>query len=244
MVSLTVDDHEAVTRLMQKMLTDIDPQGTHLSATSAEEALEILGLGNIQVLFLDIEMPNMSGVEMAQKLTQEYPKLNVIFVTGHPEYAYQALKVHCCGFITKPIEERDIREELERLRPENRKLAVKFGREKLTVQCGADFKINGIDSEDFFTRDRTHELFAYLIYRGGVLCSNSEIITVMFGIQSDEKEKQDILRQYISDMRGKLRDLGAEELIKKRYGKIGLDTEGIELEGDPSEFRELFHWYV
>lgn len=68
MISLTVDDHEAVTRLMQKMLGDIDPQGTHLAATSAEEALEILELGDIQVLFLDIEMPNMSGVEMAQKL--------------------------------------------------------------------------------------------------------------------------------------------------------------------------------
>ena len=244
MVSLTVDDHETVTRLMMKMLTDIDPKGTHFSATSAEEALEILGFGNIEVLFLDIEMPNMSGIEMAQKLEKEYPKLNVIFVTGHPEYSYQALKVHCCGFITKPIEERDIREELERLRPENHKLAVKFGKEKLTVQCGAHFRINGGDPEDIFTRDRTHEMFAYLIYRGGALCSNSEIITVMFGIQSDEKEKQDILRQYVRDMRAKLRELGAEELIKKRYGKIGLDTEGIEIEGKPEELRELFHWYI
>ena len=243
MVSLTVDDHEAVTRLMRKMLADIDPQGTHLSATSAEEALEILELGNIQVLFLDIEIPNMSGVEMAQKLTKEYPKLNVIFVTGHPEYAYQALKVHCCGFITKPIEERDIMEELERLRPENRKLPVKFGREKLTVLCGEEFRINGSDPEEFFTRDRTHEMFAYLIYRGGAMCSNSEIITVMFGIQSEEKEKQNILRQYVSDMRAKLRELGAEDLIKKRYGKIGLDTERIQIEGETEGLRELFHWY-
>lgn len=215
MISLIVDDNEAITQLMQKMLKNIDPEGTHIAANSAEEALEIIGQEKIQVLFLDIEMPNMSGIEMAQQLQTENPKLNVIFVTGHPEYAYQAHKVHCCGFLSKPFDEHDIVGELERLRPQNQRIPVEYGRPEITVLCGEDYRINGEDAREFFQRDKTHELFAYLLYRKGAICSNDEIISVLFG---DAGGKKDILRKYIQDMRAKLREFHAEDSMIKRYG--------------------------
>ena len=241
MISLTVDDHEAVTKLMQKMLTDIDPEGTHLTANSAETALEILRNKKIQVLFLDIEMPNLSGIEIAQILQKEHPKLNVIFVTGHPEYSYQAHKVHCRGFLKKPVEEHELIEELERLRPENQQFFVNYGKPKLTVKCGKDYQINGENAGDFFQRDKTPEVFAYLLYKNQMLCSNDELISVLFG---DKANKQDSLRQYIRDMRTKLRALSMDSCIVKRYGKIGLRTENIEIEGSPEIFKKVFHWYT
>jgi two-component SAPR family response regulator len=241
MISLAVDDNEAVTRLMIKMLRDIDPEGTHLTAGNAENALEIIRQNQIQVLFLDIEMPNLSGIELAKELQKKYPKLNVIFVTGHPEYAYQAHKVHCCGFLTKPVEEQDLIEELERLRPENQRFSVKYGKPVLTVICGKNYQINGEDAKAFFGRDRTYEVFAYLLYKKGMLCSNNELIAVLFG---DAMDKQDLLRKYIQDMRGRLREFSAESCIIKRYGKIGINTENIEIQGKTENFKNLFHWYI
>ncbi len=56
------------------------------------------------VMFLDIEMPGINGIETAQYLQNVYPELNIVFVAGHPEYALDALKVHCSGFIEKPFD--------------------------------------------------------------------------------------------------------------------------------------------
>ncbi len=72
MITLSVDDQQDITLLMKKMLTRIDPKGTHMTAANMDEALKMLS-DRVQVIFLDIEMKGLKGIEAADLLSKKSP---------------------------------------------------------------------------------------------------------------------------------------------------------------------------
>lgn len=88
MYTLTVDDRELIVNQMQGILKRLDPDGSHLGATTGADALRLAKEQPLDVAFLDIEMPgDLSGLVLAGQLKARYPKLNIVFITGHQEYA-------------------------------------------------------------------------------------------------------------------------------------------------------------
>ena len=232
MITLSVDDQQEVTNLMKKMLTKIDPNGTHMTASNMDEAFALLS-DEVQIIFLDIEMPGLSGIEAAELLQKRYKRLNVIFVTGHPEYSFPAHSVHPSGFLAKPVDEHDILREFKHLR-----YPIEEPKSQLRVQC-SPFAVFVGDKLFAFKSDRTMELFAYLVYRNGAICTNGELLGVLWEGDTDRNGR---LRQLTMDMRDCLREIGAEDIIIKKYGKIGINTNLIEIEGDKTKIAEEFNW--
>lgn len=232
MITLTVDDQPAVTELMQKMLKRIDHRGTHLTSNDPKTAINKIPT-DTQILFLDIEMPGLSGIEAAKEIQKRYPKLNIVFITGHPEYALQAHGLYPSGFLTKPIDEQDIMIALKNLR-----FPIDMPKSAVTVNC-SPFGVF-IEGEPFdFKRDRTMEMFAFLVYKNGTFCTTGELLGILW---DGNIEKDGHLRQLIKDMRDCLRDLGADTLILKKYGKIAIDIKAIDYSGNLSDIAEQFGW--
>ncbi|MBP3760110.1 MAG: response regulator, partial [Ruminococcus sp.] len=232
MITLSVDDQKSSAELMQFMLNNIDPEGTHMIAGSAEEALSLLN-NTVQIVFFDIEMPVMNGIELAKKIREKYDRINIIFITGYIEYSYEAYSTHPSGFLKKPVCEQDIIHELNNLRfPINKRKAP------LIVNC-SPFAIFLKDQPYDFKRDRTIELFAYLVYRNGAFCTNGELLGALWG---GDPEKQGYLRQLVMDMRECLREINSENIIIKKYGKIGININELNYEGNPADIIEEFHW--
>ncbi|MBF4464513.1 LytTR family DNA-binding domain-containing protein [Flavobacterium sp. LC2016-12] len=67
---------------------------------SAEEALPFINTQNIDILFLDIDMPGLSGIEFRKKAL-EIPVC--IFITAHPEHAVESFEIETLDFIVKPL---------------------------------------------------------------------------------------------------------------------------------------------
>lgn len=67
MITLTVDDQEEVTSLMKRMLTKIDPDGVHMTALNMNDAFDLMS-EEVQIVFLDIELPGLNGLEAANIL--------------------------------------------------------------------------------------------------------------------------------------------------------------------------------
>lgn len=233
MITLTVDDQRDATELMLFMLNKIDPSGTHRSASNMKEAMELLS-DDVQIIFLDIEMPGLNGISAAPLLKDKYKKLNIIYVTGHPEYVFDAVGMHPSGFLTKPVCEEDIIHELQELR-----FPLETFRSPLRVQC-SPFALfaNGMPFD--FGRGLTIELFAYLIYKEGAYCTNGELLGILW---DGDPDKQGNLRQLVMDMRSRLKEIGAENIIVKKYGKIGINMEAIACDGSPSSIMEQYNWY-
>ena len=233
MITLCVDDQQEVTNLMKKMLTKIDPKGTHMTASNMDEALKMLS-DEVQIIFLDIEMPGVSGMDAAVLMQNRYKKLNVIFVTGHLEYSFQAHGVHPSGFLAKPVDEHDIIRELKHLR-----FPLEVTRSLLRVRC-SPFAVFVGDKPFDFKSDRTIEMFAYMVYKNGAFCTNGELLGVLWDGNLDKSGR---LRQLVMDMRNCLNEIGAGCVIIKKYGKIGLDMEMIECEGDTETIIQEYNWY-
>ncbi|MBN8192166.1 response regulator transcription factor [Bacillus sp. NTK074B] len=85
-------------------------------ASSAEKGLEVILTKEPDVLFLDIEMPGMSGVDLAETLQKMKSKPQIVFATAYPDYALKAFRVEAVDYLLKPFEESQLAQTMERLK--------------------------------------------------------------------------------------------------------------------------------
>jgi len=100
---LLVDDEEGIRKVLGISLADSGYQV--FTAKSGEEALHIFREIQPDIVFADIKMPGMDGIELLQKIKEERPDTEVIMITGHGDMdlAIKSLKFEATDFITKPI---------------------------------------------------------------------------------------------------------------------------------------------
>ena len=111
---LIVDDERPARERLRRMLaleTGIDAL---FEATDAHEALRCLPEFQPDALLLDIEMPELSGIELAASLPAPAPL--VVFVTAYDEYALRAFDANAIDYLLKPFDQTRLRRALERLR--------------------------------------------------------------------------------------------------------------------------------
>ena len=102
---LLVDDEvsfvETLTKRMNKRNLKV------LSALGGQEALEILGKNQtLDVVILDVKMPNMDGIETLSKIKKDFPLMEVIMLTGHAtvETAIEGMKLGAFDYLVKPCD--------------------------------------------------------------------------------------------------------------------------------------------
>jgi two-component system response regulator DegU len=100
---LIVEDHDAVRCSLQKWLKEEFPQHLVLGVTSAEEALAVSQRMPLDVTIMDIDLPQMSGIEATRRIITSGQDTQVLMLTIHEEEAYRtdALAAGACAFIPK-----------------------------------------------------------------------------------------------------------------------------------------------
>lgn len=102
--ALIVDDEYPARQELRYALSGFDNIEIVGEAANAQEALELIKALDYQILFLDISMPGMSGLELGAAI-QELPRQpHIIFVTAYDEYAVQAFEVNAVDYLLKPVE--------------------------------------------------------------------------------------------------------------------------------------------
>jgi len=105
---LVADDEEAVRNLLQRILGEAGYEV--VTAANGQEALYKVSLGEAEVVLLDIKMPGMSGMEVLQQITANWPETCVVMATaaGDAETAVEAMKAGAYDYITKPFNRDDV----------------------------------------------------------------------------------------------------------------------------------------
>lgn len=100
---LIVDDEKNIRRSLQMIF--LGQGSTVLLAESGEEAMEILTQEIPNLIFLDIKMGGISGIETLQKIKELYPECSVVMISGHGtiEHAVECTKLGAYDFIEKPF---------------------------------------------------------------------------------------------------------------------------------------------
>lgn len=84
------------------------------SSTKATDGIEIIENYKPEIVFLDVNMPELNGFELLEKLS--WKKFNLVFTTAHQEYALKALKNNAIDYLLKPIDHRDLRTAVDKIR--------------------------------------------------------------------------------------------------------------------------------
>jgi len=116
---LVVDDEEPARRRLRDLLEDcaaVTPLTVIGEAATGRAALELLSTQPADVVLLDIRMPEMDGIELAQHLQKLEQRPAVIFTTAFDVYAIRAFEVHAIDYLLKPIPRVRLQEALTRAR--------------------------------------------------------------------------------------------------------------------------------
>jgi DNA-binding NarL/FixJ family response regulator len=100
---LVVDDHDIVRYGIVSALRLSDRVDVVAQAATAVEALTEYERLRPDVVLMDISMPDLSGIEVCERIRHRFPETRVLFLTMHqsPEYVNQALKAGACGYLLK-----------------------------------------------------------------------------------------------------------------------------------------------
>ena len=113
---IVVEDEPVLLTGFIHVLENTLPDIQTLGFITAAEASRFAASTRVDIAFLDIELFGESGIELAGELQALNPHTNIIFLTGHPEYAGEALKLHCSGYLLKPLTPDKTRAEISHLR--------------------------------------------------------------------------------------------------------------------------------
>jgi two-component system nitrogen regulation response regulator NtrX len=100
---LIVDDEEGIRQVLSDCLRD---EGYRVElAEDGFEALRVLAEEPVELVILDVWLPNMGGIEVLQRIKAEYPELEVVVISGHGNInlAVQAVKLGAFDFLEKPL---------------------------------------------------------------------------------------------------------------------------------------------
>jgi len=111
MIKVLIADDHAIVRTGLRALLNSEPSMELVGeATGGYEAIELAGKSNADILVLDISMPDLDGISVANKIKSQFPDLRILILTVHEDEALlrEAIRVGAAGYILKRAAETEL----------------------------------------------------------------------------------------------------------------------------------------
>ncbi|NTW70854.1 MAG: response regulator [Eubacteriaceae bacterium] len=172
--AIIVDDEKPALDVLKRLLEktgQICVVGSFMSPAKALAEIQTL---RPDVAFLDIEMPEMSGLQLAEKIIEAGNNIEIVFVTAYDKYALEAFRVNAIDYILKPFSSDDIAQAITRLK-RVRPLSVVFplSADEGRIYCFGRLSVYGAGCSEAvkWRTSKTEELFCFLLQN-----LNSEVV--------------------------------------------------------------------
>lgn len=220
---ICVDDEKPVLENFKSKVKDF-PEIKNLELfQSAKAALKWVELNPVDVAFLDMEMPQMSGIELARELKKIDRNIRIIFVTAYDQYAMDAFRVDALGYLLKPYTREEIRHELEKA-----SLMRSKPKKSVKIQTIPDFVVLVDGAPMHFDRMKPEELLALLVDRAEVGVTAGEAIACLWPERTADENTQTLYRVTFHRMMEALKEAGIEHIIGSEGRKRFILTEQVD----------------
>ncbi len=222
MVVFAIDDERLARELLVEAIKDNLEEAEIYDYADAEAALADVDSKKPNIIFTDINMPMMNGLEFVRRLKTINNKVNIIFVTGYSEYTRDAISLHASGYVTKPVTSQKVKDELDNLlypveRPKKGLYVHTFG--------NFDLMMNGEAVK--FRREKCKELMALLIDRAGESLNNEQIASYLYPENAYDAKTKNQVTTVAADLRKTIEELGVDRILIKKWGQMQLDPSQI-----------------
>lgn len=215
-----VDDEKSPLKIVSLCIKAAAPDAELIQFTSPETALTEFKKFPADVVFLDINMPGMTGLELAKKMNEVRKDVNVIFCTGYGEYALEAFNLYASGYLTKPAELEDVQKALSHLR-----FPITNSIKSVRIKTFGSFDVFADGKVVPFRRSRSKEVLAYLVDRGGSSVTRKEIAAVVFDEDDYSRSTQAYLSMILKGLADSLEEAGIGDLLVVNRNCYAVDTE-------------------
>ena len=174
--AVLIDDERPALRAMEYLLKD--NKLIEISAVFTDPIEAIIKIKEImpQIVFLDINMPQLQGIDVASKILDICPRTDIVFVTAYSKYAVEAFELCALDYILKPIVKERLEKTLIRLN-EKHPICHSSENQRLIIKCFGKFQIGWANAEPIKWRsEKTKELFAFLLQNREREVTKDEII--------------------------------------------------------------------
>ena len=218
MKAIAVDDEIYMLEALQEAVSASSDIETVEAFSSCSAALAYATENPIDIAFLDINMRGIGGLGLAEKLIAQQPHCQIVFCTGHEEYAVSAFRLHVSGYLMKPITAEAVQKEIDHIK--GRKATEKL----LTIQCFGNFEVLHNGQSLPFKRKKAKELLAVLVDRNGSGMTAKQICAILFPEDSDDAKNAAYLRQLVLDLKNTLKTIRAEDVLQHDTPYYRIDT--------------------
>jgi len=213
---LVVDDETLASKRVTRILNQLGYEDITVFNES-DKAMESIAQNRYDIAFLDIQMPNITGIELANKILEYEPNTFIIFQTAYDEYAIEAFKVGGIDYIVKPTTNENIQGALDKVKKylqttkeESKKLIGKRGNKIYLInlediyyiKADLDEIIIKIEEADVYVKKKIGQMSDLLSNKNFFRIHRSIIVNVdkIKSMQSMEQSKLQISFNNIDEM--------------------------------------------
>lgn len=224
MTILLVDKDARALEHLLDMIRPLRPEAQIRCFQSSLEALAESRKHEIDIAFLETDLPELSGLDLGRYLQELHPTVNLIYLSGKKGHAYDALSQHASGYLLKPASVQGLQRELDDLRHP----AAEKEHKRVFAQTFGNFELFVDGVPVAFKYTRTKEIVALLINNRGAQTTNGEIIGALWEDDGDPEKKASYLSNLRQDLQNTLTKLKVNGLINKQRGSMAIAVEKIE----------------
>lgn len=112
---IATDDEPGVLLLLHSILCELDDIQLVGTAKNAADTIRLVKDRKPDLALLDIELPDMKGIDLAEKIQELKPDLYIVFITAHQEYSLEAYRLYAYDYIIKPIDKERVKKTIRRI---------------------------------------------------------------------------------------------------------------------------------
>ena len=114
--ALFVDDEKLQHKMIRSLLDELRlPVDAHFFFGAKDLFFSLEDHPDVDVIFLDVEMPGLDGLAIARKIRQNLPDVAIVFITAYSDYAVKSYDVKALDYLLKPVTAERLRQALHRV---------------------------------------------------------------------------------------------------------------------------------
>lgn len=229
MRTVIVEDEEPILKLMEIVIS----RNKHLEIigqfTDSRKALRNIPKLSPDVVFVDVKMPFINGIELSRKIKNFDENIQIVFVTAYEKYAIEAFKVNAVNYILKPITEEDLNVTVNRLLKNMhiRKVISRDNKKNQIFTLGCFRVYGGLENEIIrWSTSKVQELFAYFVCNRGNEADKWNLCDMLWP-NFPSKNAEHNLYSTIYRLKIDFKNRGTENIVNYENGKYGINLKNF-----------------
>ncbi|WP_313432125.1 response regulator [Siminovitchia terrae] len=232
MRTILIDQDLLMLEILEDMLQEIEGVQVIGKFTNPHQGLIEIIRVQPDIVFLDIEMSEISGLDLAKEIKETFPDMNIVFVSTYKQYAVWASKLQITDYLVKPYRGEALNETIISLRSRRGSMKTTLARQMVCCFKKLQFKYYGRNSEVIDVKWRTpssRALFAFLIHHHGHFIRKDALLE-HFWAGEEVKDGYSKLYSTIYQIRKTLKSVGFNITITNSKSSYRLELNDVLLD--------------